>query len=119
MSIPTNVIFKSFSQEELETLCKENKLDFFLEICGALQKEEVKKVCNFLIKSANIEFDGNNETVWLLIGCPELRQFGAIGKPIKDETKRLMKMCFNEDDDVMKENFMTVLNHLRSLVGIY
>ena len=118
MSKPRNVVLQveDISQGELN---EEESLKFFLEISGALQKEEVEKVCDFLTKSCKIEFDGNDNTVWLLLSCPELRKFGAIGKPIKDETKRFMRMCFNENENIMKENFMIVLVYLRSLVSVY
>jgi len=115
MSKPCNVVLKVkyISQGELNEI---ESLNFFLEISGALQKE---KVCDFLTKSCKIEFDGNDKTFWLLFSCPELRKFGAIGKQIKDETKKFMRMCFNENENIMKENFMTVLFYLRRLVNVY
>ena len=118
MSKLVNVVLKveDISQGELN---EEESLKFFSEISGALREDQVKKVCEFLTDSANIEFDGNSKTFWLLSNCFELRQFGAVGKPIKDETKRLMRMCFNEDSDIMKNNFMTVLVYLRNLVSVY
>lgn len=115
MTRPLNINLKVVSDEELENLCKKSKLEFLLEISGILNEGQLKNLSKFLSESAIKEFNG---IIWLMMNSLELRTFQAIGKPIKDELKRCMTICFNNDVKIMEENFMIVLNYLRSLVGI-
>lgn len=115
MSIPVeNVIL---TRDTVPTV--EQKQHWFIkEVVGTFSEQDLSEFSEFITVKSRLHFAGQ---MWVMLDCGQTRRFYTSTldiKSVKNEIKYLMRACYNEDDELMKQNVRLVLEYYRELVGM-